>query len=160
MPSRHRVATLVLLLALTPLACGRPEGPRAIVWDREPCAHCHMLISDPAFAAQLESTDGNLPAFDDPGCLLAYLSRHRETVGRIWFHHATEDRWIPGDRVAFVRVPRTPMGYGLGAVDEGTPGAVSLEEAKALVAAHDAAEAAPPGASPEAPPAPGGEAPR
>jgi copper chaperone NosL len=142
---------LALLLALVAVACGRPEGPRAIVWDREPCAHCHMLISDPSFAAQLETRNGDLPAFDDPGCLLAYLSQHRDTVRRIWFHHMKEDRWIPGDRVAFVRVPRTPMGYGLGAVDAGTPGSISLDQAQALVAAHDAQPPAPHAHPPETP---------
>ena len=160
MSRRRRVPTPALLLALAALACGRPEGPRAIVWDREPCAHCHMLISDPAFAAQLEGADGDLLAFYDPGCLLAYLSRHRDAIGRIWFHHLKEDHWMPGDRVAFVRVPRTPMGYGLGAVDGGTPGSVSLEEAKALVAAHDAAQETPRTAGPEAPPGAGMEPPR
>ncbi len=154
MASRHHARTLALLL-LAGIACGRPEGPRAIVWDREPCTHCHMLISDPAFAAQLESKDGDLPAFDDPGCLLAYLSRHRDRIGRIWFHHLKEDRWIPGDRVAFVRVPRSPMGYDLGAVDAGTAGALSLEQAEALVAAHEAEPMAPDAGGPEAPPASG-----
>lgn len=138
MTRRRSASTFALLLALQAFACGRVEGPREIVWDREPCAHCRMLISEPAFAAQLETAEDELPAFDDPGCLLAYLSRHGASVRRIWFHHLTEDRWIPGDQVAFVRVPRTPMGYGLGALDAGTPGALSLEEAKALVAAHEA----------------------
>jgi copper chaperone NosL len=127
-----------LLVGLAALSCGRPEGPRAIVWDRESCAHCHMLISDPAFAAQLETGDGDLPAFDDPGCLLAYLAEHGAGVRRIWFHHSKEHRWLAGDAVGFVRVPRTPMGYGLAAVDAGTPGALSLAEAKAVVAAREA----------------------
>lgn len=143
MPSRHPTRTLWLVLALAALACGRAEGPRAIVWDREPCAHCHMLISDPAFAAQLESADGDLPAFDDPGCLLSYLARHPGAARRTWFHHMKEERWIPGDHVAFLRVPQSPMGYDLGAVDARTPGALSLAEAKTLVAARDAAQEGP-----------------
>jgi copper chaperone NosL len=143
MTSRYVLRAAWLLLVPMALACARVEGPRAIVWDREPCAHCHMLIGDPAFAAQLETADGDLPAFDDPGCLLAYLAAHGADVRRIWFHHSKEDRWISGDRVAFARVPRTPMGYGLAAVDAGAPGAISLAEAKALVASRDAAREAP-----------------
>jgi copper chaperone NosL len=142
MASRRAVSWL--LLGLAALACGRPEAPRAIVWDREPCAHCHMLISDPAFAAELETADGDLLAFDDPGCLLAYVAEHGGSARRIWFHHSKEDRWIPGERVAFVRVSPTPMGYGLAAVDAGTPGALSLEEAETVVASRDAARMAPP----------------
>jgi hypothetical protein len=49
-----------------------------------------------------------------------------------------EERWIPGDRVAFEHVPRTPMGYGLGAVDAGTEGALGLEAARARVAERGA----------------------
>ena len=55
-------------------ACGRSSQPAPIAFDREPCAHCRMLISDPAFAAQLENADGEVASFDDPGCLLAALS--------------------------------------------------------------------------------------
>lgn len=97
-----------------------------------------MLISDPAFAAQLVTASGETPAFDDPGCLLAYLADRKPQVEAVYFHHLREDRWIPGDRVAFVAVPRSPMGYGLGAVDADTPGAMSLEDARNAVADHDA----------------------
>jgi hypothetical protein len=96
-----------------------------------------MLISDPAFAAQLESAEGEVASFDDPGCLLAALEGQPDPRA-FWFHHSREERWIAGDQVAFVRVPRTPMGYGLGAVQAGEPGALSLEEARALVVGQDA----------------------
>jgi hypothetical protein len=95
-----------------------------------------MLISDPAFAAQLRAEDGSVESFDDPGCLLAAQGERRAL--EIWFHHLREERWIPGDRVAFEPVARTPMGYGLGAVDAGTPGALDLEAARARVAGRGA----------------------
>ena len=124
----------VVLLAVLLAACGR-EGPVPIAFDREPCAHCRMLISDPAFAAQLESAEGETQSFDDPGCLLASLEGRPAAAGGLWFHHVREERWIPGDRVAFEPVPKTPMGYGLGAVDAGSAGALSLETARERVAA-------------------------
>jgi hypothetical protein len=101
-----------------------------------------MLISDPAFAAQLATQDGEIASFDDPGCALAAAAQ-RGGVRALWFHHLREERWIPGERVAFLRVPRSPMGYGLGAVEAGEPGALTLAEARALVAAHAAGRAAP-----------------
>jgi copper chaperone NosL len=123
-------------------ACGPPSGPRPIAFDREPCARCRMLISDPSFAAQLETAGGEVASFDDPGCLLAALEGQPDPRA-LWFHHSREERWIAGDQVAFVRVPRTPMGYGLGAVQAGEPGALSREEARALVAGQDARRGAP-----------------
>jgi copper chaperone NosL len=134
--SGRRLAGAFLVAALL-TACGRPSQPAPIAFDREACAHCRMLISDPAFAAQLESADGEVASFDDPGCLLASLHAHPNPRA-LWFHHFQEERWLGGDEVGFVRVPHTPMGFGLAAVAVRQPGALSLEEARALVAAGGA----------------------
>jgi copper chaperone NosL len=134
--TRHAARAALALGALL-LACGRAPGPEPIAWDREPCAHCRMLISDPAFAAQLQTRDGVVASFDDPGCLLAALTSYPEPSA-LWFHDHAEERWLPEGGVAFVRVARSPMGYGLGAVAAGTPGALSLEAARAEVAAAQA----------------------
>jgi hypothetical protein len=92
-----------------------------------------MLISEPRFAAQRQDESGTA-SFDDPGCLLASLEGRVAPPGGLWFHHVREERWIPGDRVAFEALPKTPMGYGLGAVDAGSPGALSFEAAQERVA--------------------------
>jgi hypothetical protein len=133
--ARHRSAGLAALCAWALAACAPGDGPQPIVWDREPCMHCRMLISDPAFAAQLHAEDGAVESFDDPGCLMARLQARQTRVRALWFHHVREDRWLPGSAVAFEPVAATPMDFGLGAVDPGTPGALSLEQAMARVAA-------------------------
>ncbi len=135
------LARVVLAGALL-AGCGRPSQPAPIAFDREPCARCRMLISEPGYAAQLESADGEVASFDDPGCLLASLDAHPNPRA-LWFHHLREERWLAGDGVGFVRVPHTPMGYGLAAVAADAPGALSLEEARALVAAIGAGRSAP-----------------
>ena len=131
-------AALVAWLALTALACERREGPHPIVWDREPCAHCRMLISEPRFAAQLETEAGEVQSFDDTGCLLAASEARALRPRARWFHHVREDRWLDGDHVAFEKSGESPMGYGLGAVDAGTRGALSLDEARLWIAARGA----------------------
>lgn len=131
---RGRLALVALGLA----ACGPAAGPQPIAYDREPCAHCRMLISEPRFAAQLETEQGEIQSFDDPGCLLSALETHAGGVRALWFHHLREDRWLGATQVAFETTERTPMGYGLGAVAAGTPGALSLEQARARVAARGA----------------------
>lgn len=128
-------AWILALAALAALAaaCAPSDGPRPIVWNKESCAHCHMLIGDPHFAAQLQTPDGAVYDFDDPGCLLLFRAGHPEIdVRATWFHDVREDRWIPGERVAFVRVEApTPMGYGLGAVERST-GSGALDPQAAL----------------------------
>ena len=126
------------LVALGLVACGPAEGPQPIVYDREPCAHCRMLISEPRFAAQLQTQAGEVQSFDDPGCLLAALETRAPSVRALWFHHVREDRWLDAAHVAFEETQQTPMGYGLGAVAAGTPHALTLDEARARVAARGA----------------------
>ena len=130
---RRPLLLALLALAAALAACGPPDGPQPIVWDREPCAHCRMLISDPAFAAQLQTVDGVVESFDDPGCLFARVAARQPELHALWFHHVREERWIRGDAVAFERIDPTPMDFGLGAVDAGTPGALTLEQARERV---------------------------
>lgn len=108
-----------------------PEGVQAIDWNRQPCAHCQMLVGEPAHAAQLITTAGEVLSFDDPGCALRYLDAHPVEPHQMWFHHATEDRWIPVDQTAFLTGGTTPMGSGLLAVERGTPGVIDLAAARA-----------------------------
>jgi hypothetical protein len=137
--SRARRVALFAVLASALHACGLPEGPQPIAWDREPCAHCRMLISDPAFAAQLHHADGVVESFDDPGCLFARIAARRPDVHALWFHHLREDRWLPGDGVAFVRVAPTPMDFGFGAVDPGAPESLPIEAVRSELRARGGA---------------------
>jgi hypothetical protein len=109
-------------------------GPQPVAWDRESCAQCRMLVSEPAYAAQIVQPDRALH-FDDPGCLFEYLGAGAPT-GELWFHHAKEDRWIAGAAVGFLPGAHTPMGFGLAAVEAGTPGAISLAEARRQAASR------------------------
>lgn len=127
------LALLAGAVALAVLRAGRPpEGPVAVPLDAVACARCRMLVSDASFAAQLHAADGRVLFFDDPGCMLLHLGDADAPVHAAWFHHLREDRWIPRDAAGFVPVPRSPMGYGLGAVEAAqTPGALSAAQATA-----------------------------
>lgn len=120
-----------------------PEGPQPVAWDAEPCAHCHMLIGAPGFAAQLVRKDGAVLNFDDPGCLLRHLADEQPEVHALWFHHAGEDRWIPGDAVAFRRVAESPMGWGFAAVGAHEPHDLDRATVTRLVLEEHATGAAP-----------------
>jgi copper chaperone NosL len=110
-----------------------PKGVRPIIFDRESCAECGMSISNPRFAAQLQTTEGEVYDFDDPGCLLAFVAEHHSKVHAIYFHAFDADAWLKASEVAFVRGKESPMGYGLGAVRKGTDSAMSLAEAEQYV---------------------------
>ncbi len=137
------LALAVIALVVSVLRGGRrvPDGPEPVVWNQQACAHCRMAVGEPAHAAQLITTAGDVRFFDDPGCLLQYVDQHQPSVHRIWFHEHDGDRWLAAADVGFVPVPTTPMGFGLGATHRTAPGALSLDEARARVTRSAGGEA-------------------
>jgi hypothetical protein len=127
------VAAAGAFVGLVVRSQARPDGPVPIVFDKEACAHCHMQIGDSHLAAQAQLQDGSVLNFDDPGCLLVWLEQAREEPRAIWLRAYREDRWLSRASTAFIEVGETPMGFGLGAVERGTPGGISWEEAAARV---------------------------
>lgn len=93
-----------------------PAGPLEPAWDRERCAHCHMTVSDPRFAAQIQTVEGRILFFDDPGCLLRYEQEHQPRERAVYFHHSRAERWLTRQQAGFVKAEHTPMDWGLAAV--------------------------------------------
>jgi copper chaperone NosL len=125
------LAALIALTAALRWAQTPPDGPTEPTWSRTPCARCGMLVGEPAFAAQLHTPAGDMRFFDDVGCLLLYAAERPDHEAAAWFHHLREPRWIPAHSAGFVSAGGTPMGYGLGAVEAGEPGAISRAAALA-----------------------------
>ena len=128
------VAIAALVVFLVVFASAPPSGAVEPVWDRTSCAWCKMHVGEPAFAAQLHTVEGDVLFFDDPGCLFELEAERRPDVHARFFHHLREDRWLAGDEVAFVPVEQSPMGYGLGALQQGAAdakGALDLAAARA-----------------------------
>lgn len=138
------VAVLATTLAVWAIVTSSapPDGPVPVAWDATRCARCGMLVSEPGFAAQLHLRDGRVLHFDDPGCLLVHRHTEGLDAAAAWFHHHDQDRWLPGDRVAFERVETSPMGFGLAARERGEPNAdLDLAAATALALARDRSRA-------------------
>ena len=127
------MAVACLVLAIES-AQALPSGVIEPAWDKTACAHCHMHVGDPAFAAQVQLADGRVLDFDDPGCMLLFEAKNTQPVHAIYVHEMNGTRWLPKGRAMFVHVPATPMGFGLGAVEIGTPGAIGWEAARGQVA--------------------------
>ncbi|MFL5507605.1 MAG: hypothetical protein ACJ8AU_12055 [Gemmatimonadales bacterium] len=123
---------LLAAAALAVLAACAASTPRAIAFGAEACAHCHMSIADPRYAAVLLTTTGKTIAFDDPGCLLDYLASGAIAAGKVqgvWFHGFLEpDSVYSAADVQLVHSDtlRTPMASGLAVAHRG-PGVAELE---------------------------------
>lgn len=112
-----------------------PDGPQDVIWDHTACAECSMSVTERGYAAQLQTTDGRVLDFDDPGCLFRWERHEAAPVHAIWFHHLREERWLAEGKAGFVAAGPSPMGYDLGAVDAGADGAISVAAARERFAA-------------------------
>lgn len=105
------VAYLVVLVA-----CSDATTATDPVWGKQPCAHCHMLVSDPATAAQLRTHTGERLHFDDVGCLVEHVAARGGEVDLAWVRDA-RGQWVNALRARYRSGASTPMGYGF-VVDE------------------------------------------
>lgn len=110
-----------------------PEGPVPVVWDGEVCQHCKMHVGDPRFAAQLQTRDGDVMNFDDPGCLFDYLESDPVTIHALYFRNHDGEGWLSESEVGFLPVEDSPMGYGIRAVPRSVPESRNIDWAKAQV---------------------------
>lgn len=110
-----------------------PETAVPVVWDSEVCGHCKMHVGDPRFAAQLQTVDGDILNFDDPGCLFDYLDSREVSVHALYFRNHLGDGWLSEADVAFLPAEDSPMGYGIRAVPKQTPDAHDIDWAKQRV---------------------------
>lgn len=110
--------TLTLLAALISACVDGQTGPAAIVWDRDACTECTMVISDPAFAAQVRSPKGQAFKFDDVGCAVRWLDKQpwaRDPAVAFWVSAGPEGRWVEARGARFESGKASPMGYGFAA---------------------------------------------
>ena len=105
----------LMLLSLALLGCRGEEGPLDPVWGKQPCEHCHMLVSQRASAAQL-LVRGERLYFDDLGCLVQWLDEHRAD-GRAWVRFG--DSWADAVAARYASGAETPMDHGYVAAVEG-----------------------------------------
>lgn len=119
----RRVWGALLCLVLV-LGCS-PPGPKDIRYGEELCDYCHMIITDPAFAAQLVTRTGKVHVFDDVGDLAAFTTEGRvpaDEVHGMWvnlFLHPSER--VPVADAVFLLSDRfrSPMSSGLAAFRSG-----------------------------------------
>ncbi|MGB5546312.1 MAG: hypothetical protein WCB63_00780 [Polyangiales bacterium] len=125
------VAAVVTFLRFNQVTLSDAAVP--VVWDSEVCGHCKMHVGDPRFAAQLQTTEGEVLNFDDPGCLFDYLQSHQTSIHALYFRDHLEDAWLSESEVGFLPAQESPMGYGIRAVPKSTPDAQGMDWAKAQV---------------------------
>lgn len=146
---RHFLGRLATAgFVLTPLAAalsacaksGWPEGMAEIVWDRDTCARCSMVISDRRFAAELRGGPRDtVYKFDDIGCLAFWLrdkSKDQpwmlDAATRLWVAEFTSKpenpSWLDARKAHYAGGKHSPMGYGYAAYALPQPGSLEFPD--------------------------------
>jgi copper chaperone NosL len=127
----------LLVLCLVASACADradATGPPDIIYGRDLCIECGMLITEPRFAAAYR-IDGEARPFDDIGGMLLYGAESGELSAasvEVWVHDRDTGEWIAAGAAHYVIAEGavTPMGYGVVAF-------IDPDRAKAYAAEHD-----------------------
>lgn len=127
--------TTGLLMLLTMLGCAKGDGPVEPIWGKEQCAHCMMLVSERAPAAQALLEGGQRKFFDDVGCMVLWGDQEKVTPRAWWVR--VGDGWVKAEEARYAR-GRTPMDFGFLGATEG----VGFEEVKAEVRSKGSAHGA------------------
>jgi len=105
------------------------EAPPEIIYGRDVCDRCGMIIEDARFAAAYMTTGGDARIFDDIGDMLVHQADEKDEVYAYWVHDYETEAWLRAETAHFVLTNEihTPMGYGLLAfADSGRATAVAV----------------------------------
>lgn len=136
---RSAVCALVALAAVAACggvlaACSKMNEPEDPVWGKSACAHCAMVLSDKKYAAQL-TMNGERFFFDDVGCLVSWLEKHKGQVlpdMKSWVEDAETLQWVDANGARYSSGAKTPMDFGF---ESKRGGNASFEDVKKAVAA-------------------------
>lgn len=117
------VAVLAGVAVLVGACGGGGDKPPEIAYGRDTCAECHMIISEPRFAAAYRTPDGTERKFDDIGDMVAFGVRQNQLAdAKAWVHDFESEEWLDAREATYVvgdaGVIDTPMGRGVLAFSE------------------------------------------
>jgi nitrous oxide reductase accessory protein NosL len=135
-------ARWVLLVSLAACTQGG-DGPAKMMWDRDTCRACSMVISDRHFAAQVRGGPKDQTVkFDDLGCAMKWLDQQPwadDPSTKIWVARQTDGEWIDGKTARYVTGRTSPMGFNFGAIDgtnDGNDFTTQREAVRSMTARH------------------------
>lgn len=107
---RLRVSAWAVFL----FACGNSEIKPVDIYPEDMCSQCRMAISEPAFASEIITTDGEVFKFDDLGCMAKFKEKSGALKIAATFVKDYETKnWLPYEHSTIILTSlQTPMGSG------------------------------------------------
>ncbi len=94
--------------------CSSGELRPVDLYPEDACAMCRMAVSDPAFASEIITEEGEALKFDDLRCLENYRREHATMkIKAVFVKDYVTKSWLPFEKSVIVRTSiDTPMGSG------------------------------------------------
>lgn len=107
-----------LLVAFVLASCGaaNADGPPEIIYGRDICVQCNMIITEIGHAAAYRLDSGEEKKFDGIGEMLIYGREHGEfAAATAWVHDYWSEEWVRAETAFYVptRSVSSPMGHGI-----------------------------------------------
>jgi len=124
-----KIPSYLIILFLLACTNGKNFQPAKITLDRDTCAHCHMIISDERFAAQLIDDHFNVYKFDDFGCALDWAKNNPNIkIEKYYVRNFEKKEWLDAKTSYWIKGrASTPMNYGYIAVPTPTKESITFK---------------------------------
>ena len=117
------LVTLAMIFGCGVLVCGcggadHTSAPPEILYGKDTCQQCIMIVSDARYAAGYTDEDGIPRAFDDIGCMAQFIRERGDLPYVLWVSDYNTEEWVRATGAWFVQSDDvvTPMGFGVVAV--------------------------------------------
>ena len=109
---------IILFLIGSLLLVNCSKEPQPINYNKDECAHCMMMITDPKFGSELVTDKGKVYKFDSIECLADYVSVSRGfTAETLWISDYANPNSLTDAATAFYIVSpkmESPMSMNIG----------------------------------------------
>jgi copper chaperone NosL len=116
-------ANSILFLPLMLLLQSCDTAPEPIVFGKDQCHFCKMIISDRNFGAELVTTKSKVYKFDDTHCLASFLKsnylKKKEIAALYIVDYAQKEKLIPAETAFLIKADkiRSPMAGNVAAFE-------------------------------------------
>ncbi len=92
---------------------------------------CAMVVESETYATQVAAKDGKTWIFDDIGCMVLWLDKHKfDSTPKLWVHTIDSNEWIEADMAYYHLGKHTPMHHGFGAYKRKKEGYLTFSEVR------------------------------
>lgn len=109
------ISNRIIMLGVIMLAgCSTSELQPVELFPEDECANCRMSVSDPKFASEIISQQGEIYKFDDLSCLDKFRRNHTEVnIAAMFVKDFETTQWLPYEKSIVIQTGvETPMGSG------------------------------------------------